>query len=128
MAEKRKAAAESEEPDAAVESGARKRRRAATGEDRAKAPAPEDGGDGEPTRGDVARRLLELYQRCLRAERVMTYDKDEKKWVLSDEWKLDARGAAMALEQLSELMGFGAQDTETGAVLRLSEEAAELGE
>ncbi|MBE6910517.1 MAG: hypothetical protein E7474_13250 [Ruminococcaceae bacterium] len=84
---------------------------------------------GEVTRDDVARRLLELYRRCLQAERVMTYDKDEKAWMKSDEWKVDARGAAMALEQLSELMGFGAGTKgPDGVELRLSGEAAELGE
>ena len=83
----------------------------------------------ELTRHDVAQRLLKLYQRCLKAERIMTYDKDEKAWMKSDEWKVDARGAAMALEQLSELMGFGAGTKgPDGVELRLSGEAAELGE
>lgn len=85
----------------------------------------------ELTRHDVAQRLLKLYQRCLKAERIMTYDKDEKAWMKSDEWKVDARGAAMALSQLSELMGFGpeARDADAeGVEFRLSEEAAALGE
>ena len=83
----------------------------------------------ELTRHDVAQRLLKLYQRCLKAERIMTYDTDEKAWMKSDEWKVDARGAAMALEQLSELMGFGAgTNGPDGVELRLSGEAAELGE
>ena len=109
---------------AAAEPGAGPEKAAADG-----AGEPE-GGARELTREDVAQRLLELYRRCLQAERVMTYDKDEKQWMLSDEWKVDARGAAMALEQLSELMGFGAAEkgTDGGAELRLSEEAAELAE
>ena len=86
----------------------------------------------QPTREDIAQRLLALYDRCMCSERIMTYDKDEKAWMKSDEWKVDAKGAAIALEQLSVLMGFGPQEAESGGsggevVLRLSEEAEERG-
>ena len=82
----------------------------------------------ELTREDVAQRLLELYQRCLQAEQVMAYDKDEKEWIKSGEWKVDARGAVMALEQLSELMGFGPAQGPGEVRVRMSEEAERLGD
>ena len=60
------------------------------------------------TSDNVLLRLMEIYQRCMAAVPVMTWDEQKREWVESGVWKFDAKGATKALEQIAKIMGMEA--------------------
>lgn len=76
-------------------------------------------------------KLLEIYNRCMQAEPVMSFEGGE--WVETGEWKFDSKGATRAVELLSKMLGYDAPIKVTGAdggpvLVQLSEEALSRGE
>lgn len=60
------------------------------------------------SRESLVMKLMEIYQRCMAAEPVMTWDSSAREWVESGVWQFNAKGAMKALEMLSKLLGFDA--------------------
>lgn len=52
------------------------------------------------TADSVVLRLLEVYERCMQAKPVLTWDKEAKEYVESGQFTFDAKGALGALELL----------------------------
>lgn len=49
-------------------------------------------------RASMIREIWKIYQRCMDAEPVKVWDKDDKAYVDSGRWQFDARGALKAVE------------------------------
>ena len=74
------------------------------------------------TKDGLIAQLLEIKQRCMAAEPVMTWDAESKSWVESGEYRFDAKGAAKAIEQMSKMLGYDAPvkvGTEDGGAVTL---------
>lgn len=52
------------------------------------------------TADSVVLRLLEVYERCMQAKPVMTWDKEAKEYVATGEYVFDSKGALGALDLL----------------------------
>lgn len=56
--------------------------------------------------------MLEVYRRCMSAEPVMVWDREQGRWTPSGEWQFDSKGALKALELLGDSLGMFTQKVE----------------
>lgn len=73
-------------------------------------------------------RLVDIYNRCMQAEEVLVWDRDEKAWVPSGEWKFDSKGALKALELMGDSLGMFQKQVNVDARGSLEEYLEKLGE
>ena len=57
------------------------------------------------SRDTIMAETAKVYRRCMSGEEVMEWDRDEKKWVGTGEWRFDSKGALKALELMGEHLG-----------------------
>lgn len=71
----------------------------------------------------IINRYAEIYERCMAATPVMTWDREKREYVESGLWTFDARGAIRALSGLAALAGLSKKDgEESGGYEKLLEE------
>lgn len=57
------------------------------------------------SRDTIMAETAKVYRRCMSGEEVMEWDKEDKKWVGTGEWRFDSKGALKALELMGEHLG-----------------------
>lgn len=57
------------------------------------------------SRDTIMAEVVKVYRRCMSGEEVMEWDKEDKKWVGTGEWRFDSKGALKSLELMGEHLG-----------------------